>query len=109
MERLAGVIPTTENESETAQEEEALEEKEEIVEPQKPLPTEQPIRGSDSMLEIEDTPAPWTRKDRSNQSQSEKLLENANWIFRKSKGAYWVVAGVAGVGTLTSLMGVWGK
>ena len=103
LEELAGVL-TVEEGPETKLDEQR--EKTQIPEKQH---SQQPIRGSDSMLEIEETPAPWTREDRSNQSRGERALENVNWVFRKSKGAYWVVAGVAGLGTLSALMGVWGK
>ena len=97
------MVPVVEEKSETNVEDEVQKTQEQPQQPQ------QPIRGSDSMLEIEETPAPWTREDRSNQTRGERALENMNWVFRKSKGAYWIVAGVAGVGTLTALMGVWGK
>ena len=67
------------------------------------------IRGSDSMLEIKETPAPWTLPGREKKSRGEKIAEDANWLLRKSKNAYWAVAAVAGLGTLTGLAGVWGN
>ena len=100
------MVPVVENDMSETNDAEGEDEVQRTQEQQQP---QQPIRGSDSMLEIEETPAPWTREDRSNQSRGERALENINWVFRKSKGAYWVVAGVAGIGTLTALMGVWGK
>ena len=68
-----------------------------------------PIRGSDSMLEVQETPAPWTLPGRDKKSRGEKIAEDANWVLRKSKNAYWAVGGVAALGTLTALAGVWGK
>ena len=42
-------------------------------------------------------------------TKMENIAENLNWILRKSKGAYWAVGGVAAMGTLTALAGLWGK
>eukprot|EP00940_MAST-03C_sp_MAST-3C-sp2_P002039 g2039.t1 len=99
-------------------EESGEENTEEIIDSQKETSVEsmeaeqkrqQVIRGSDSMLEIEETPAPWTQPGREKKSRGEKVLEDANWILRKSKGAYWAVGGVAALGTLTAVAGVWGR
>jgi hypothetical protein len=70
--------------------------------------TRERIRGVDGFMEFDETTEPW--KDphgiRKSQSKGERMLDDANYILRKSKGAYWVVAGVSFVGVLLGSSGV---
>jgi hypothetical protein len=49
------------------------------------------MRGSDGFLEFEETEAPW--KNREGPYKSSYLLDDLNWIFRKSKKADLLIGG----------------
>ena len=55
--------------------------------------------------------APWEgtpeeKKRRAKNGRLSNFVEDANYVLRKSKGAYWAFAGVAGFGTVLGIMGV---
>eukprot|EP00941_MAST-03F_sp_MAST-3F-sp1_P004644 g4644.t1 len=67
------------------------------------------IRNSDGFLEFDEVEPPWRDPHgiRDKQPRMEKLLDDTNYIMRKSKGAYWVVAGISFIAVGGGMLGLW--